>query len=102
MIDSGANVHIFNNPNFLSDIRDGLTRAVNTTASRVVFNQVGRLYDVFRVLPLLSTGYYLQPGGIANLTGLSLLSNTNQIIMNIDVENAFYVFAEDGMYMKLA
>ena len=37
---------------------------------------------------------------VANIIGLFLLSDTRQIYMDIDVENAFYVFAEDGTYMK--
>ena len=60
VLDSGANIHIFNNPNFLSNIITGLAQAVNTFSSRVVCDKIGCLYDTLYNLPFPSTGYYFQ------------------------------------------
>ena len=83
---------IFNNPNFLSDIITYLGRYINTTGSRTLCNKIGCLRGALKSLPLPPTGYYFQPNGIANIISLSLLSDTHQIVMDIDVESAFYVF----------
>ena len=100
LLDSGANIHIFNNPSFLLDTNNDIARAVKITASRVVC--LIKL-DVV-VTPLKSslpmTGYYFQPNGIENLIDLSLLSDNHRIVMDTAVENAFYVFAEDRTYTK--
>ena len=62
---------------------------------------MGRLASNLKSLPLPTTGFYFQPNGIANIISLSLLSDTHRIVMDTDVENAFYVFNRtDGTYMK--
>lgn len=91
---------VFNKPNFLSDIQDGLKRAVSIMASKVVCNQVRRLYDALGCLHLPTTSYYFQSNSIVSLIILSIISDTNQIVMDRDADNAFYVFNEDGIYMR--
>ena len=89
VLDSGANIHIFNNPSFLSGIITCLGQYINTTGSRTLCNKMGRLASNLKSLPLPTTGFYYQPNGIANIISLSLLSDTHCIVMDTDIENAF-------------
>ena len=100
MLDSEANVHIFNNLSFLSCITTCLGKYVNTTGSRTLCNNVGRLCRVLKSLSLPSSGSYFKPNCNANIISLSLLSGTHLIPMDIDVENAFYVHSNDGSYIN--
>lgn len=101
VFDSDANIYIFNNPSFLSGIITCLGRYINTTISITLCNKMGRLSDDLKSLSLPMTGFYFQPNGIGSIISLSLLSGTHRIVMNADVENAFYVFNRaDGTYMK--
>ena len=68
VLDSGANIHIFNNPSFLSGIITCLCRYINTTGSRTLCNKIGRLLSNLKSLHLPMTGFYFQPNGIANIS----------------------------------
>ena len=62
---------------------------------------MGQLYKALKPLPLPDSGYLYQPNGIGNIISLSLLSDSHRIIMDTNVENAFYVHNRyDGSYMK--
>ena len=101
ILDSGANIHIFNNPSFLSGIVTCIGQYINTTGSRTLCNQMGCLASNLKSLPLPTTGFYFQPNGIANIISLSLLSDTHCIVMDTDIENAFYLFNRaDSTFMK--
>ena len=101
ILDSGANIHILNNPNFLSCITSCLGQYINITGSCTLRNKMGQLCGEFNSIPLPTTGYLYQPNSIDNIISLSLLSDTYWIIMDTDVENAFYIFnRDDGSYMK--
>ena len=101
MLDSGANVHIINNPSFLSRIKTCVDQWINTTGSRTKCTQRGSLCEELKPLPLPDSGYLYHPNGIGNIISLSLLSDSHRITMDTDVENAFYVHNKhDGSYMK--
>ena len=67
----------------------------------MVCNQIERLCDALKHLTLPIIGYYFQSDDIANLIGLSLLSDMNWIVMDTDVDNVFYLFDEDKTYIGL-
>ena len=46
VLDSGANIHIFDNPNFLSDIITSIARAINATSSSVVYDRGSLLKSI--------------------------------------------------------
>ena len=101
MLDSGANVHIINNPSFLSRIKTCVDQWISTTGSRTKCTQRGDICDEMKPLPLPESGYLYHPNGIGNIISLSLLSDSHRITMDTDVENAFYVHNKhDGSYMK--
>ena len=101
ILDSGANIHIINNPNFLSCIRSCIGQWINTTGSRKKCKQTGRLCEALKPLPLPDPDYLYQTNSIGNVISLSLLSDSYRITMDTDVENSFYVhYRHDGSYMK--
>ena len=98
--DSVANIHIINNANFLSCIRSCIGQWINITGLCKECKHTGKLYDALKPLPLPDNGYLYQLNNISTIISLSLLSNSNRITMDTDVENAFYVHNNDGPYMK--
>ena len=73
ILDSGANIHIINNPSFLSCIRSCIGQFINTTGSRKECKHQGQLCDALKPLPLPHNGYLYQPNNIGNIINLSLL-----------------------------
>ena len=101
ILDSGANIHIINNTNFLSCFRACIGQWINTTGLRKKCKQTGRLCEALKPLPLLNYGYLYQPNSIGNIISLFLLYDSHRITMDTDVENACYVHnRHDGSYMK--
>ena len=101
ILNSGANIHIINNPNFLSCTRACIGQWINTTGLYKKYKQTGRLCEALKPLPLPDYGYLYQPNSIGNIISLSLLSDLHRITMDTDMENAFYVHnRHDGSYIK--
>lgn len=48
ILDSGANIHILNNPNFLSNIITCLGQFINTTGSRTLCDKMEHLYEALK------------------------------------------------------
>jgi hypothetical protein len=63
-------------------------------------NQVGDICDELRNLPLPHTGYFFHPTGVANLLSLARVSKDHRVVLDTAIENAFYVYADDGSYIK--
>jgi hypothetical protein len=61
---------------------------------------IGEICDNLKSLPLPSEGCYYYPKGVANILSLALLAKTKRVVMDTAIENAFYVFNEDGSYIK--
>jgi hypothetical protein len=59
-----------------------------------------RSVTILKSLPLPSEGYYYYPKGEANILSLALLAKTKRVVMDTAIKNAFYVFSEDGSYIK--
>ena len=51
-------------------------------------------------LSLLKDGYNVFPNGVANLIFLSALAKEFQVLYNLSVDDAFYVFHNNGTYIK--
>jgi hypothetical protein len=71
-----------------------------TTNSTFHVNDIGELCASHKSLPLPTGGYYFYPKGVANILSLALLAKTKRVVMDTANENAFYVFNEDGSYVK--
>jgi hypothetical protein len=75
---------------------------VRTTDSKFRVNDIGRLCDDLNTLPLPSDGYYFYPKGVANILSLALIPETKRVVMDSAIDDAIYVFNEDGSYVRFS
>jgi hypothetical protein len=103
-LDSGSSIHIFKDAFLLTDIHSDDKRSigVRTTDSTFRVSNIGSLCDDLNTLPLPSDGYYFYPKGVANILSLALLAETKRVFMDSAIDNAIYVFNEDGSYVRFA
>jgi hypothetical protein len=103
-LDSGSSIHIFKDAFLLTDIQsdDKQSIGVRTTDSKFRVNDIGRLCDDLNMLPLPSKGYYFYPKGVANILSLTMIAETKRVVMDTAIDNAFYVFNEDGTYIRFS
>jgi hypothetical protein len=103
-LDSGSSIHIFKDNFLLQDITEDDSKmiGVRTTDSRFKINKLGNLCDDLMTLPLPSEGYYYYPKGVANILSLAMIAETKRVVMDTAIDNAFYVFNEDGTYIRFA
>jgi hypothetical protein len=101
-LDSGSSIHIFKDAFLLTDIQsdDKQSIGVRTTDSKFRVNDIGRLCDDLNILPLPSEGYYFCPKGVANILSLAMIAKIKRVVMDTAIVNAFYVFSEDGTYIR--
>ncbi|OEU10829.1 hypothetical protein FRACYDRAFT_246701 [Fragilariopsis cylindrus CCMP1102] len=101
-IDSGSSIHIFKDAFLLADIQadENSSISVRTTDSKFQIKDIGRLCDDLDTLPLPSDGYYFYPNGVANLLSLAMLTDTKRVVMDSAIDNAIYVFNDDGSYVR--
>ncbi|OEU23519.1 hypothetical protein FRACYDRAFT_233689 [Fragilariopsis cylindrus CCMP1102] len=101
-IDSGSTIHIFKDAFLLADIQadENSSISVRTTDSKFQIKDIGRLCDDLDTLPLPSDGYYFYPNGVANLLSLAMLTDTKRVVMDSAIDNAIYVFNDDGSYIR--
>jgi hypothetical protein len=96
VLDSGATVNLMNNPSFLKNIKETSTAiTIHCGGATVLNNQVGEIY-----LPLPTKDYFFHPTGVANLLSLARVSKEHRVVLDTAIENAFYVYADDGSYIK--
>ena len=91
ILDGGANIHIINNPNFLSCNVSCIGKWINTTGSCTPCKKFDRLCEELKSLPLPDYGYLYQLNDIGNIISLFLLSDLHRITMDTDVENDVYI-----------
>jgi hypothetical protein len=103
-LDSGSSIHIFKDAFLLMDIQPDDKRSINvrTTDSKFKVNRLGRLCNDLTALPLPSDGYYYYPNGVANILSLAMIAESKRVVMDTAIDNAFYVFNEDGTYIRFA
>jgi hypothetical protein len=101
VLDSGATVNLMNNPSFLKNIKETSTAiTIHCGGATVLNNQVGEICDELRNLPLPTKDYFFHPTGVANLLSLARVSKEHRVVLDTAIENAFYVYADDGSYIK--
>jgi hypothetical protein len=103
-LDSGSSIHIFKDAFLLTDIHadDKSSIGVRTTDSKFRINKIGRLCKDLNLLPLPSDGYYFYPKGVANILSLAMIADTKRVMMDTRIDDAIYVFNEDGTYVRFA
>jgi hypothetical protein len=101
-LDSASSIHLFKDRSLLNNIKvdNKKNLKVRTTDSTFHVNDIGEICDTLKSLPLPSEGYYYYPKGVANILSLALLAKTKRAVMDTAIKNAFYVFNEDGSYIK--
>ena len=99
-MDSGASSSMLFNRE-LVDIKE-LNRPYKVACGRLVMqlNEIGSLKKVFEHLPLPKNGYYSDENMIANLLSLEKIANEFRVVMDTDIDNAIYVYGEDGKYLR--
>jgi hypothetical protein len=103
-LDSGSSIHIFKDAFLLTDIHSDDKRSigVRTTDSSFRINEIGKLCNDLNLLPLPSEGYYFYPKGVANILSLAMIAESKRVVMDTAIDNAFYVFNEDGTYIRFS
>jgi hypothetical protein len=101
VLDSGATVNLMNNPSFLKNIKQTSTAiTIHCGGATVSNNQVGEICDELRNLPLPTKDYFFHPTGVANLLSLARVSKEHRVFLDTSIDNAFYVYDDDGSYIK--
>jgi hypothetical protein len=100
-LDSGSSIHIFKDAFLLLNIGTDNKQSINvrTTDSKFKIDRIGSLCEDLQILPLPSDGYYFYPKGVANILSLAMIAETKRVVMDTAIDNAFYVFSEDGTYI---
>jgi hypothetical protein len=101
-LDSASSIHLLKDRSLLDNIKadDKKKMKVRTTDSTFHVNDIGELCASLKSLPLPHGKYYFYPKEVTNILSLALLAKTERAVMNTAIENAFYVFNEDGSYVK--
>ena len=103
-LDSGSSIHLFKDAFLLEDIHSDAAKSigVRTTDSNFRVGDIGRLCNDLNTLPLPSDGYYYYPTGVVNILSLAMVAETKRVVMDSAIDNAIYVFNEDGTYVRFA
>ena len=64
------------------------------------YNSTGCLLTNLSHLPLPKDGHIVFPNGVANLISLAVLAKEFQVLYDSSVDDAFYVFHDNGTYIK--
>ena len=101
VLDSGATIHFFSSENMMKNIHDG-PEPLRIHFGGKAWNQyaIGELCDNLNHLPLSQRLMYIAKDGIGNLHSLGHLAKHYRITLDTNIENAFYVYKEDGSYIK--
>jgi hypothetical protein len=101
-LDSAPIIHLFKDRSLMDNIKanDKKKMKVRTIDSTFHVNDIGELCASLKSLPLPLGGYYYYPKGVVDTLSLALLAKTKRVVMDTAIENAFYVFNEDGLYVK--
>jgi hypothetical protein len=90
-----------NNPSFLKNIKETYTAiTIHYGGATVSNNQVGEICDDLQNLPLPTKDYFFHPTGVPNLLSLARVSKEHRVYLDTAIDNAFYVYADDGSYIK--
>ena len=73
---------------------------IRGASGTVECNEIGELNKGLRDFPLSSQPYYLNKKKTSNLLSLALISDEYRVFMDTAINNAFYVFDEEGKYLR--
>jgi hypothetical protein len=94
LLDSESTVHVFNNNELLSDVREhpeGKTLRVHTNGGVMDSSMVGRFGDI---------DVWYNPNSIANILSLALIIDSYRVTLDSTIEHAFTLWLEDHAYIK--
>lgn len=101
VIDSGASGSIIFNQELLENkIKLDSAREFSAGGNDIQFDTMGSLNKVFEYLPLPKDGYYHDQKAVANLISMARAADEFTIKMNTEVDDAIYVFDEQGKYLR--
>mgnify|MGYP003334727327 CR=1 FL=1 len=102
-LDSGASVSILINSDYITNMKQAdKPITIQCGGKSWKETQTGELRGDLLKLPLCKTGYFFNQDGVANLLSLSQLSDEYDIVMDTRIDNAFYVFNNNGNYIRFA
>ena len=102
-LDSGASVSILINSDYITNMKQAdKPITIHCSGKSWKETQTGDLTGDLLKLPLCKTGYFFNQDGVANLLSLSQLSDEYNIVMDTRIDNAFYVFDNNGNYIRFA
>jgi hypothetical protein len=103
VLDSGASLHLFANKDMLQNVRANPSpTTIHCGGKSWSNNQVGDLCDDLKILPLPQDDLHLHKDGVANLVSLALLSKSHKIVLDTSIDNAFYVYKDNGEYIRFS
>ena len=101
VLDSGASLHLFANADMLQKVTASSSpTTIHCGGKSWSNNQVGELCDDLKTLPLPQDDLHLHKDGVANLISLAALSKLHRITLDTSVDNAFYVYKDNGEYVR--
>ena len=101
VLDSGATVHLISNPDMMQNLHNKeKSTTIHCGGKSWRQTKAGELCDDLKGLPLPQGEVLLAKDGIANLLSLAEMTKLYRICFDSAVENAFYVFKDDGSYIK--
>jgi hypothetical protein len=103
VLDSGASLHLFANEDMLQNVRaDPNPTTIHCGGKSWSNNQIGELCNDLKDLPLPQDDLHLHKDGVANLLSLALLSKSHRIVLDTSIDNAFYVYKDNGEYIRFS
>ena len=101
LMDSGASVMLMFNGNLLDAISTLCNqKGVLTDGGNFHTNQTNLLASALHHLPLPKDSYLFNPDVVGNLIFMAVVSDHHRIVMDTDINNAIYVFNDDGTYIR--
>jgi hypothetical protein len=100
VLDSGASLHLFVNEDMLQNVTNDPNPTNIHCGGKLWSNHlIGDLCDDLKSLPLPQYDLHLHKDGVANLLSLAQLSKSHHITLDTSVDNAFYVYKDNGEYI---
>jgi hypothetical protein len=100
VLDSGASLHLFANEDMLQNVwANPNPTTIHCGGKSWSNNQIGELCDDLKLLPLPQDELHLHKDGVANLLSLAELSKSHSIFLDTSIDNAFYVYKDNGEYI---
>ena len=100
---SGASLNLFTNPDLLQQLHDAIHPiSMHCGGTSFCATKTGSTCDALKHLPLPEDGYYFHENGLANLISLARVAEKNRAVLDTAIDNALYVFNDDGSYIRFA